>query len=155
MYIKSDASKHKLRDKYIILSLDNTAEIAMCQKLLESNPRKNIIPVQYKNLYPSTSTKSILKKPQSTPQSILKKPHLLPPPSQPQQPCTSSEISQTPSSCFFCKKTDRKFDHDPRQCKLLSSTNPMLYSVPQGRKDESDSEEEVTPQNPPPNPPPH
>ena len=29
----------------------------------------------------------------------------------------------------------------------------MLYSVPQSRKDESDSEEEATPQNPPPNPP--
>ena len=73
VYVKIDESKSNMRDKYVIVDLHHTKELATIQKLLSKNPRKNLITVQYQNLYPAEIKHPA--KPESIPQDNPKPSH--------------------------------------------------------------------------------
>ena len=52
VYIKSDKSKHKARDQFIVMSPPGENNEVSVQKLSDGFSRKNVIPVQTQNLYP-------------------------------------------------------------------------------------------------------
>ena len=58
VYIKSDKSKHKARDQFIVMSpVEKNNEVTV-QKLSYGFSRKNVIPVQTQNLYPVSPSSS-------------------------------------------------------------------------------------------------
>ena len=52
VFIKSDRSKSKARDQYMVLSVDSSESLATLQKLPMSNFKANPLKVQLQNLYP-------------------------------------------------------------------------------------------------------
>ena len=52
VYVKSDRSKSKARDSYVVLNLNKDTQMATVQKFPMSNFRHHPIDVQYQNLYP-------------------------------------------------------------------------------------------------------
>ena len=72
VFVKSDRSKSKARDQYMVLSVDSTNNLATLQKLPMSNFKANPLKVQLQNLYPCrTSPRTPQPSPTSKPLSAL------------------------------------------------------------------------------------
>ena len=59
VYIKSDGSKHKARDPYVVVATDPIKKEATLQKMLTQNPKKNLLTVQLQNIYKHKNLKNI------------------------------------------------------------------------------------------------
>ena len=97
VYVKSDRSKSKARDSFVVTHLDATKQMAKIQKFPMAHFKHHPIDVQYQNLYPCSSTGNTT--PTQTPPILTK--HIPPKPTKPLvKPRTSPKkytLSATPT----------------------------------------------------------
>ena len=153
VFIKSDKSKSKARDPYLVLShVPNKPEVTV-QKLLDHKNRSNVLTVQLQNIYklpdpinPLPTQKYLPSKTTNIPPNLSLPysqhlPHHLPPPGQ-----HSHSAKQTPNPytplCFYCSNMGRPdIAHDDKTCHSLHLVKrPPIEYLPSHETDSSDDE---------------
>ena len=148
IYIKSDQSKSKARDQYVILRFVPNKNEVEVQKLLDKN-RKNIVRVQLQNLYKVETDDEdtdvepdyeVINSEEDNELGHEKRP----PKETPRQPTLSQGIKDKKTEqCFFCIKMRKKsIFHSYLKCESLLQINPGLKKRTVIPIDTSDSEED-------------
>ena len=153
VFIKSDKSKSKARDPYLVLShVPNKPEVTV-QKLLDHNNRSNVLTVQLQNIYkppdPVKLPPTLKPLPPSTTgdrhvhtlPDVKHQPYLHVPPSEHNYSTKNTTHPYTPF-CFYCSNMG-KLDvaHDDKTCRYLQHVKrPPLVLPPGPDSDSSDDE---------------
>ena len=117
VFIKSDRSKSKARDPFLVLGKDQKS--VFIQKIANNRNRQNVIPVHLQNVYRTPSSKVI------NCNELIK-------------PNSDDAVSNV--TCFYCKNMHRLDNHAHDECPFL----PTIVSshVPQSCEDSSSSDDE-------------
>ena len=155
VFVKSDKTKSSVRDRYIIIDLDKEKRYAMIQKLLDKNPKKNTLRVDFQNLYlagskspfPTPLTNSSTKPLKSILRSTPMKSNPDIPPFKPSTPPhLFRKKFPSATTCNYCRNAGYSHsNHDPLKCSLMLRANPSQYVTPVLLSPVEESDEEITP----------
>ena len=145
VYVKSDISKSKARDQYLVLQFVPNKNEVYAQKLTDKKNKRNVITIQIQNLYKvnaDDSSDDLDPNPRSqevSPDTLSRKPRVFH--NQKLQHQNYNNLQ-----CFHCVKMQRKrTDHDAESCSHLNKIRPKQGLIGLSTSESESDFEEANP----------